>query len=243
MQTIYETEYPVRVINTDMFGLCRTSSVMDFLQEAATEHAMQIGIGRDELTTQSRAIWMLVRLKYVLLRPLRSDEILQIKTWYRPPKGAFVLRDFDLFVNGEHVGYAISTWVLADMDTHSLLKAEEILGSGETLEGEAFTEKLGKIRMPREMEAAGERRIGYSETDINGHANNTRYADYACDAVHFEELAGHYVKALQITYSAECLSGQTIYMLQKREGDTYYVRGVDKDSKPHFDIRMEVAEI
>ena len=62
MQTIYETEYPVRVINTDMFGLCRPSSVMDFLQEAATEHAMQIGIGRDELTTQSRAIWMLVRL-------------------------------------------------------------------------------------------------------------------------------------------------------------------------------------
>ncbi len=24
---------------------------------------------------------------------------------------------------------------------------------------------------------------------------------------------------------------------------TYYVRGVDKDGKPHFDIRMELAEI
>ena len=62
--------------------------------------------------------------------------------------------------------------------------------------------------MPKDLEDAGSRRIGYSETDINGHANNTRYADYACDTVHFEELAGRYVRELQITYSAECLAGR-----------------------------------
>lgn len=242
MQNFYEAEYDIRVINTDMFGLCRPSSVMDFLQEAATEHAVALGIGRDELTEKSRAIWMLVRLRYTLLRPLRSGERLHIKTWYRPPKGAFVLRDFDLFVGDEHVGSALSTWVLADVETHSLLKAEDILSGGDPAEG-AFTEKLGKIRMPKDLEDAGGRRIGYSETDINGHANNTRYADYACDAVHFEELAGRYVRELQITYSAECLAGQTISLQRRQEGETWYVRGVDKDGKPHFDIRMEVAEI
>ena len=46
MQNFYEAEYDIRVINTDMFGLCRPSSVMDFLQEAATEHAVALGIGR-----------------------------------------------------------------------------------------------------------------------------------------------------------------------------------------------------
>ena len=104
-------------------------------------------------------------------------------------------------------------------------------------------EKLGKIRMPKEMEEVGERRIGYSETDLNGHANNTRYADYACDAIRFETLAGYYVKELQITYSAECLAGQSIRLLRQKQDSFYYVRGVDKDGKPHFDIRMELAEI
>ena len=104
-------------------------------------------------------------------------------------------------------------------------------------------EKPGKIRMPKEMKPVGERRIGYSETDSNGHANNTRYADYACDAIAFETQRGKYLRQMQITYSTECLVGQTIRMLCEKEEEIYYVRGVDKDGKSHFDIRMELAEI
>lgn len=51
------------------------------------------------------------------------------------------------------------------------------------------------------------------------------------------------MKELQITYSAECLAGQSIRLLRQKQDSFYYVRGVDKDGKPHFDIRMELAEI
>lgn len=34
---------------------------------------------------------------------------------------------------------------------------------------------LAKLRMPGEMEERDRRRMGYSDTDINGHVNNTRY--------------------------------------------------------------------
>lgn len=238
-----EELFRVRVIDTDLFGLCRPSSLMNFLQETATLHADRLGIGRDDLVAQSGAIWMVVRLRYTLSRPIYSGEELRVKTWYRTPKGAYALRDFDLFVGDEHVGSAISTWVVADSVSHELLKAEQILPSAEALPGAPYTEKLGKIKMPKELENAGTRRIGYSETDINGHANNTRYADFACDAIHFETCAGKYLREFQITYSAECLAGQSVTMQQKQEGNTFYVRGVDKESKPHFDIRMELAEI
>ena len=243
MKDIHENEYAVRVINTDLFNLCRPSSLMDFLQEAATEHAVRLKIAREDLADK-HAIWMLVRLKYTLLRPIRGGEKLRVQTSYRKPKGVYILRDFELFVGDEHVGSALSTWVLADAENRTLLRSEDVLPAlGEEDPEDEGKEKLGKIRMPREMEDAGERVIGYSETDVNGHANNTRYADYACDAMHFEACAGQYIREMQITYSAECLAGQTIHLQRQRVENTVYVRGVDKDGKPHFDIRMELAEI
>lgn len=242
MESIYETVYPVRVINTDLFGLCRPSSVMDFMQEAATEHTVRLGISSEDLARKG-AIWMLARMRYTLFRPIRGGEVLRVKTWGRPPQGAYVLRDFELYVGEERVGEAVSVWVLGDLGDHSLLRAEDILMGETWYVPEHPMVKPGKIRMPKDLEEAGERRIGYSETDINGHANNTRYADYACDAIRFEEHRGRYVQELQITYSAECLAGQSIRMQSKSEKNTYYVRGVDKDGKPHFDIRMELAEI
>ena len=242
MDAIYEAGYPVRVINTDLFGVCRPSSIMDFMQEAATEHTVRLGISSDDLARKG-AIWMLVRMRYTLFRPIRGGEVLRVKTWGRPPQGAYVLRDFELYLGEECVGEAVSVWVLGDLVHHSLLRAEEILTAESWHIPEAAMAKPGKIRMPKDLEEAGERRIGYSDTDINGHANNTRYADYACDAIRFEERRGQYVQAMQITYSAECLAGQSIRMQFKREMNTYDVRGVDKDGKPHFDIRMELAEI
>ena len=214
MMTVYESEYPVRVIDTDLFDLCRPSSLMNFLQEAATEHANLLGIGAKDLKGRG-AVWMLVRLKYELLRPIRGGECLRVQTAYRPPKGTFVLRDFELYVGQEHVGSSLSTWALGDVNSHALLKAEQILPAGGT--DAPGKEKLGKIPMPKELEDAGVRVIGYSETDVNGHANNTRYADYACDAIHFERCRGQYVRQMQLTYSAECLAGQTIHMRRRGE--------------------------
>lgn len=242
MNEIHEMQCRVGMINTDLFGICRPSSIMDFMQETATEHTIRLGISAKELM-EKQAIWMLVRMRYTLFRPIRGGECLTVRTWGRPPKGVFVLRDFELYVGQERVGEAVSVWALGDLKEHTLLRAEDILPVYGTLELEHPMDKPGKIRMPKEMDDAGERHIVYSETDINGHANNTRYADYACDAIHFENYAGQYVRQMQITYSAECLAGQTVHMLSKREENCFYVRGVDKEGKSHFDIRMELAEI
>ena len=126
MNTIYETTYHVGVINTDLFGLCRPSSVMDFMQEAAVEHTIHLGIGQEDLL-EKHAIWMLVRLRYTLHRPIYGGEDLTVKTWGRPPRGAFVVRDFLLYVGQECVGEAVSVWVLGDAENHKLLRAEDIL--------------------------------------------------------------------------------------------------------------------
>ena len=79
MNKIYEeNEYPIRVIDTDLFRLCRPSSLMDFMQESAMEHTVDLGISSEDLI-KVRAIWMLVRMKYTIHRPIRAAKCYVLK--------------------------------------------------------------------------------------------------------------------------------------------------------------------
>ena len=84
----------------------------------------------------------------------------------------------------------------------------------------------------------------YSDTDVNGHVNNTRYADFACDAVEMEDLApDRFLAEMQIGYLAECLPGETLLLQVGEQGDRRYVRGVDKEEKPRFEAALFFGEI
>lgn len=88
-------------------------------------------------------------------------------------------RDFDLLAGGVPVGEAVSAWVLAGVEDRKLLRLSQ-MRELEGTEGGGLCKQLtlSKLRMPGEMEERDRRRMGYSDTDINGHVNNTRYADF-----------------------------------------------------------------
>ena len=118
MDVYYEDIYRVDSRDLDLFGHCRPSALLGHLQEAATQAACAIGVSRDEVVGRYHAFWMLARIRYELKRPLYWDEPLKLKTWHRGGRAAMMYREFDLSVNGEPVGQALSAWVLADLGTH-----------------------------------------------------------------------------------------------------------------------------
>ena len=84
----------------------------------------------------------------------------------------------------------------------------------------------------------------YSDTDINGHVNNIRYADFACDAVGMESLPeDKFLASVQIGYLAECRPGDllTVEVGESREGR--YVRGLDECGKSRFEAALFFGEV
>ena len=74
--------------------------------------------------------------------------------------------------------------------------------------------------------------------------NNTRYADFACDALEMEKLeAGTFLSQLQIGYLAECRPGDELEMQLAREEDQYYVRGMDEAGKSRFEAALIFGEV
>lgn len=233
----FEGSYSIDSRDVDPWNHCRPSGLMGILQEAAVAAACELHASRQEMLDKYNLFWMLARMWYRLDRPLGWNEKLTIRTWHRGGSGASCYRDFDLFVDGRPVGEAVSVWVLADMDTHRLARMSRIeefqgTGGGELCKGKT----LSRFRLPAGMEAADHRAMHYSDTDINGHVNNVRYADFICDAIRMDRLGQeHYVSALQVDYLAECMAGETITLLTGVQDGLHYVQGADETGKSRFE--------
>lgn len=244
MSVFYEKTYTVDTRDVDPFNCCRPSALLGILQEAGTDAAVALHVSREDIIPKYNAFWMLARIWYHLDCPLRWDDHVHVKTWHRGGTGASMYRDFDLTVDGRRVGEAVSTWVLADMDTHKLFRlsnVEEFAGTGG---GELCKEKLlNKLRLPDELTRAERRRLHYSDTDINGHVNNSKYADFVCDAIHMETLGEtQFVSSLQLGYLAECLPGEEIDLLTVEQDGTIFIRGADESGKARFEASVILSE-
>lgn len=243
--TVYEREYRVDSRETDPWYNCRPSGVLGFLQEAATAAACALHASRDEMLDKYNAFWMLARVWYRLDEPLKWGDRLRIRTWHRGGRGASSYRDFDLFVNDAPVGEAVSLWVLANAQTHKLVRMagiEEFQGT----DGGALckTRLLNKVRMPPDMTCAGTRSFRYSDLDVNGHVNNVRYADIVCDALHLERMgAERFVSSLQVGYQAECRVGETVDLTTSSDGGAQYVHGADGAGKTRFDAMLTLSDL
>lgn len=233
----FERGYPIDSRDVDPWNHCKPSGLMGILQEAAVAAACELHASRPEMMEKYNLFWMLARMWYRLDRPLKWNETLSIRTWHRGGSGASSYRDFDLFVDGKPVGEAVSVWVLADADTHRLARMSKIEEFQGTDGGELCKNKsLSRFKLPQEMAAAEHRAMHYSDTDINGHVNNVRYADFICDAIRMDQLGqDFYVSALQVDYLAEGMAGETITLFTGEQDGLRYVRGADAAGKSRFE--------
>ena len=245
MSLSYEMTLPIDSRDVDGNGYCKASALLGHIQEAATQAAEHGGFGRAMTTDGYHAFWMLTRVWYQLRRPLRWEEPLTIRTWHRGDKGATMYRDYDLFVRGEQVGECVSAWVLASLDSRQLIR----LGTVRELDGTSGgalckAKKLSKLRLPQDMAQADRRKLRYSDTDLNGHVNNTRYADFACDALEMEKLGpGRFLAEMQIGYLAECRPGEELRLFTGGENGAYFAQGVDESGKSRFEAALIFGEV
>ena len=153
-------------------------------------------------------------------------------------------RDYDILANGQPVGEAVSAWVLADVNSHKLMRLStipELTGTGGGTLCKTMT--LAKLRQPGDLREVERRPMRYSDSDLNGHVNNTRYADFACDAVGMEALPqDRYLAELRIGYLAECRPGEVLSIQTSGLGDSRFVRGVDLEGKPRFEAALYFGE-
>lgn len=230
--------------DVDGNGHCKASALLGHLQEAATQAAEHGGFGRERLMEECQAFWMMTRVWYRLERPLFWDEKITIHTWHRGGRGAVSYRDYDILSGDRVIGEGVAAWVLADVESRKLVKLNDIellqSTSGEEL---CKAIKLAKIKTPGLLQELEQRVMRYSDTDINGHVNNTRYADFACDALGMDKLdPGLFLSQMQIGYLAECYPRELLSIKGANVNGDHFICGVDDAGKARFEASLRFEE-
>ena len=103
-------------------------------------------------------------------------------------KGPLVHRDYELLVGGGKVGECTAGWLTLDVKTRRPVRpALGGAGLGFRLDG-ALALTPEKIASRRDLAAIAGFSVRNSDLDVNGHVNNTRYAQWILELVAAQSL-------------------------------------------------------
>lgn len=192
-------------------GLATLPTICNYLQEAASMHAGQLGFSRTDFAAEGENVsWVLTRLRVRMTRYPRWAEQVEVLTFPRVGRRVTAYRDFELSVGGERIGAATSEWTVIDLATRKIVpmpSAVVALANDErapVMEPEAFS----RLRWPEG--AAGEERRFTSrrgDIDLNGHVNNAHYVEWLIETIPAD--AGR-VADFEIAFKSETRAGEEV---------------------------------
>lgn len=208
--------YTVKTSHAGPDGNVRLNALMQFCQESAAKHAVDLGFGSDDLE-KINCYWVLSNLKMQITRLPRWNEQIEITTW---PSGYDLVTATREFLgkdqNGRECFRAGSQWMMLFKGTgrlKNLKKLDNLLPS----EGEKLIEgKIRRLESATDMTESGTIRVPFSSIDMNGHVNNTEYVRWAIDTLKKDDLLEPGIRSLQISYLSEVFEGDVLTLSVSR---------------------------
>lgn len=206
--------------------LCMAQSIaaeqLTLLSPAATQ---------PELVKQNLA-WALSRARYVFKRMPEMFENYVLSSWHKRQDNLYYIRDFRMETpEGEELITGTSSWIILNLASRSVEAHWSGMTEVDEVHDDAMETAAPRIRMPRgvEPELAGEHIVRYSDVDINFHANNTKYVDWAMDVLDYGLTSQKRIKELLINYNHEVRAGETVQLykvcVEQENGLCCYVEG------------------
>lgn len=188
----------------------KTSQLMTLCSDSAIEDYFFRGLTWDFLAAHGVAI-LTSRASYKVHQVPKANEEVLIHTWEEKPQGLQLRRRYEI-VNekNEPLISGLSTWLVADVNTHRIIKPSLFtLRPEPTVFTEPDCPDCGKITFDVPLLPLEDRRVRLSDIDSNGHVNNTRYGDYIDDCLP-PELRLVPIKTIKINYSKEAMLDQVL---------------------------------
>jgi acyl-ACP thioesterase len=235
---VYKTTCSIPNMDVDFMKRLRPGALFGYFQDIASLHSENIGTGVERLANDFGVAWVLMRMRVDILRTPMLYEDITLSTW--PMEGCRIIydRDFTLAAaNGDIIVRGSSAWILMDLEKREIAKEKlfDYLKADFPTE-RALAEKLGRVRMPSSGERIFDRAVTYSDTDYNGHMNNTRYIDVMMDGIGMDILRKYEPASIEVNYSREIRPGRalTLYKddsLFETKGAIYAdIRGDENES-------------
>lgn len=235
-KTFYAKKHCLTESDFDVTGLAKPQRIMEIMQDAATEHADALGFGWDALNAQG-LFWALSKVKIAFRMPVtRRNNKFTLYTWPVSPKKMFVERRFTAVDDlGNEVFSASSMWLTVEKDARKIADAKtvESFYKADFDDTPAIDCNLERIFKNDNFVLVYQTQIRRSQLDINRHVNNTRYVDFAADALNADER----ISQIEITYHKELWLGDVVEVYCKREQNALFAVG-ERGGETSFTVKL-----
>jgi medium-chain acyl-[acyl-carrier-protein] hydrolase len=220
-EPVWTDVFAVRVFETDANGTLAVRSFCDYLQEAAGNHARELGVSVEQLLDTGRT-WVLSRLRARIERLPRNGEQVTVRTWPSGVDRLFALRDFAVSdSHGQRIASAISAWLVLDTRSKRPVRVQTVFavpGPGDA--PRALAESLEKLDGPESPFLEREITVRWSDLDVNRHVNNSRYAEWAVEGAVGNPSGTGTIARLDIDFLAETQHPGKVIVRTRRVSDS-----------------------
>ncbi len=235
-----EISTPLRTTDFDRYCKLKPSAVLQLFQDAATRQADKMGIGFGKMVSQG-VMWAVIRTSYEVIKQPELYDLVSIRTWPHDPSKFSFLRDYQIKdSHGELIIKGTSEWVIMNAEDRSFVPLFDVYdGAHELLDERNYEKKPRKLRN-FDIEGIEPYTLvpAYSSVDINGHVNNSVYADFFVDAI--DPSKGYEVRSFQIDFRREVREGDELRIYKQAIDNVVQAQGIDQDGNIMFAAKIEI---
>ena len=208
-----DMDFFIQTRDVDYNDVIKPTAILDFCQDLAGLHAAEIGVGYETMKKRNYA-WVVLYQHYEIIKIPPYLDYTKLSTWPKPKGRLEFEREYLMTDKQDNVLMrGISNWVVIDLTTRSLVRADKVDFIGEYFDFTNYPEKCKRrINLdPSKITDWYEYSVEYDDLDHNGHMNN---AKYMTAIINFYSLYGtkKYFKEAECAYIKEAKYGDTIKM-------------------------------
>lgn len=241
---VFSNNYNITSSDVDFKSQLKLSRMFDFFQDIASQHAANLGASVDGLHDNFNVAWVLTKVRVEIDRFPILNDLVTIETWPQEARAIYerdyVIKDAD----GNVIVRAVSNWVVMNLEKREMLRKKMVdYLDIDILKDRALTVKMRKLKPLNELVEMYKKVIRYSDIDYNEHINNAKYVDYILDCFPVPEIKANEIRAIEVHYLNEALSGDTITLRKadfSEDKKTVYIDATaDDDCRVVFNSTLE----
>ncbi len=236
---VWNEKFTVRHTEVSREGKLRIDAFFDYMQEAAANHATDLGCGLADLETRGM-MWVLSRLRLRIYRTPGIGERIAVTTWPSGVDKLFATREFILTAGDEQIAAGSSFWLLLDRARMRPLRVPESLPI-------PLPDNSGRERVFADLPKLPRREcadplpltVTESQIDVNRHMNNARYVARLFDWLAVRLGSAPVVSEIQANFLIGT-APESVLTVSGSETDGVWYIEESVDSVPHFQAEIRL---
>ena len=218
IKTDYIQNFKVRAYEMDYTGLAKPETLINYIQEAAAQHAHLLGLSVLELNRKNLT-WVLSRYHIRIHRYPAWGASLSIRTWPSKAEGLFAIRDFQAADEKGPVASATSSWMILNLSTKKPVPIDKNLPDYPRNRERALDDSFPPLPDLEQSEKESLFPVLQNDLDFNRHVNNAVYIRWGLEGVPPDVLLSKRPESIEITYKRQVFYGDRIHCRVSQAGE------------------------